>query len=154
MVELTIRLKETNERRKLERKVNLLTNTIRIIVILGFVSMVILACYFMVVLRQLYAYCYFDAQGTQICSSSYTTITFKQFMEIMGSISGIFYSVLTISLVASFVLLNRALKNRFQSEEMIQLSKAINFLFLVLVISFALRTLFLFGEGHYEGLVK
>ena len=75
-------------------------------------------------------------------------------MEIMGSISGIFYSVLTISLVASFVLLSRALKNRFQSEEMIQLSKSINFLFLVLVISFTLRTLFLFGEGHYEGLVK
>ena len=81
-------------------------------------------------------------------------MTFKDFMVMMGGIGGFFYSLLTIFLVISFYYLNRALKKRFQSEDMNQLSKAINSLFLVLVISFALRTIFLFGEGHYETLVK
>ena len=81
-------------------------------------------------------------------------MTFKGFMVMMGGISGFFYSLLTILLIVSFYYLNRALKKRFQSEEMNQLSRAINTLFLVLVISFTLRTFFLFGEGHYETFVK
>ena len=63
MVELTIRLTETNDRSKLERKLRIINSVIRVIVILGFICMGILASYFMVVLRQLYTYCYFDAQG-------------------------------------------------------------------------------------------
>lgn len=118
MLELTIRLKEINDRRKLEKKLRVNSLVIRLIVIFGFLSMIILASYFMVVLKQLYAYCYFDIVGTQICTSSYSALTFKQFMQILGILSGIFYSVLTIMLVFSYYNLNRALNNRFQSEEM------------------------------------
>lgn len=67
----------------------------------------------------------------------------------MGVMSGIFYSILTIMLIIAYYKLNKTLKKRFQSEEKEQFSRVINILFLVLVISFTLRTLFLFGEGHY-----
>ena len=154
MAELAIRLTETNDVKVVEKKIMLLNVVIRSIVILGYVSMVCLASYFMVVLTQLYKYCYLDASGTQICTGEFSSMTFKDFMIMMGGISGFFYSLLTVLLVLSYYYLNRALKKRFQSEEMNQLSKAINILFFVLVLSFALRTFFLFGEGHYETLVK
>ena len=123
---------------------------IKTIVILGFVSMVGLSSYFMVVLQQLYKYCYFDAAGNQVCTSGFTSMTFRSFMIMMGVISGFFYSLLTILMVVSYYYLNRALKKRFQSDEMNQLSRAINILFFVLVLSFTLRTFFLFGEGNYQ----
>jgi hypothetical protein len=154
MAELAIRLNETNDVKVIEKNIMRVSFTIRILVIIGFVSMIILASYFMVVLTQLYRYCYFDTAGQQVCTSQFSSMTFKGFMVMMGGISGFFYSLLTILLIVSFYYLNRALKKRFQSEEMNQLSRAINTLFLVLVISFTLRTFFLFGEGHYETFVK
>jgi len=80
-------------------------------------------------------------------------MTFKSFMELMGGVGGVFYGVLTIMLVVSYYYLNKALGKRFDTQEMKVLSTAINYLFFVLVLSFALRTGFLLGEGHYEGLV-
>ena len=154
MAELTIRLTETNDVKVLEKKILRLNMVIRTIVILGFVTMVCLASYFMVVLQQLYNYCYFDASGTQVCTSEFSSMTFKNFMIMMGVISGLFYSLLTILMIVSYYYLNRALKKRFQSDEMNQLSKAINILFFVLVLSFTLRTFFLFGEGRYQTFVQ
>jgi len=60
MIELSIRLTETNNSKPIERKLMILNMTIRIVVVLSFICMVCLASYFMVVLRQLYKYCYFD----------------------------------------------------------------------------------------------
>lgn len=80
-------------------------------------------------------------------------MTFKTFMELMGGISGFYYSLLTVSLIASYYYLRKTLHKRFESHELTELSKVINTLFLVLVISFSLRTILLFGEGHYENLV-
>ena len=154
MAELTIRLTETNDVKVLEKKILRLNMVIRTIVILGFVTMVCLASYFMVVLQQLYNYCYFDASGTQVCTSEFSSMTFKNFMIMMGVISGLFYSLLTILMIVSYYYLNRALKKRFQSDEMNQLSKVINILFFVLVLSFTLRTFFLFGEGRYQTFVQ
>lgn len=50
MVELTIRLNETNAGPKLERKILLLNLVIKIIVIFGYIAMIILAIMFMIVL--------------------------------------------------------------------------------------------------------
>ncbi len=50
MAELAIRLTETNEVKVVERKIMLVNLVIRTIVIFGFVSMVCIASYFMVVL--------------------------------------------------------------------------------------------------------
>jgi len=112
--------------------------------------MVCLSSYFMVVLHQLYKYCSFDAAGNQVCTSDYTAMSFKNFLVMLGVTGGFFYSLLTILMVVSYYYLNRALKKRFQSDELNQLSRAINILFFMLVLSFTLRTLYLFGEGNYS----
>ena len=115
--------------------------------------MIVLAIYFTLVLYRLYTYCYFDAAGNQICDSNFKGMSFEEFMRLLGGIGGFFYALLTLTLILSFVKLNKSMRKRFLNAELRNLSKSINLLFLVLVVSFTLRTLFLLFEGRYQFII-
>ena len=70
-------------------------------------------------------------------------------MKILGIVSGVFYSVLTVCLIGSYIVLHQSLRSKFKGHHIGELSKSINLMFLVLVTSFTMRTIFLFFEGHY-----
>lgn len=112
--------------------------------------MLFLAIYFMVVLYDLYNVCITLSDGTYECP----VMTFDDYMKMLGIISGVFYSALTVSLIGSYIGLNRSLKNKFKGDQVSQLSRSINLMFLLLVTSFTLRTIFLFIEGRYYLFIK
>lgn len=150
MVELSLRLTEINQAKTLERNIKMLNIVTLTIVILNTTSMIVLATYFSLVMYRLYTYCYFDAAGNQICDSGFKGMTYLEFMKLLGGIGGFFYALLTLTLILSFIKLNKSMKKRFLNVELINLSKSIHLLFLVLVVSFTLRTIFLLFEGHYQ----
>ena len=109
-------------------------------------SMIILSAYFMVVLYNLYHVC---SDPSQECPA----LTFDKFMTILGAVSGLFYCILTIGLIIAFISLNRAITKRYNENQIRSISKTINGLFCVLVISYSLRTVFLLGQGQYQYIV-
>ena len=80
-------------------------------------------------------------------------MTFEEFMKVLGGVGGFFYALLTLTLILSFIKLNKSMKKRFHNVELINLSRSINLLFFVLVVSFTLRTFFLLFEGRYQYIV-
>jgi hypothetical protein len=149
MFELSLRLTEINQAKTLEKNIKILNLVTLVIVLLNTACMIVLAIYFALVLYRLYTYCYFDTAGNQICESDYKGMSFEELMRLLGGIGGFFYALLTFTLIFSYLKLNKSMKKRFENLELINLSKSINLLFLVLVVSFAFRTLFLFFEGQY-----
>jgi hypothetical protein len=74
--------------------------------------------------------------------------TWKDFMDFFGSVTAVYFCVLTLVLIASFVILLRAM-NKFAHATMSTLKKSISYLFGLLVLSYTLRSAILLGEGHY-----
>lgn len=74
-----------------------------IIAVGALIAMLVLAVYFMIVLYDRFN----DLPG----------LAFDKFMKILGVVSGIFYSVLTVSLIASYVILNKSLKQKFKGQD-------------------------------------
>lgn len=74
-----------------------------IIAVCALIAMLVLAVYFMIVLHDLF--------------NHLPGLAFDKYMKILGVVSGIFYSVLTIGLIASYVILNKSLKQKFKGQD-------------------------------------
>jgi hypothetical protein len=75
-------------------------------------------------------------------------------MKIFGWISGTFYSLLMVGLVFNYILFNRALtKVLGESYQVSEVSREALILFAVMVTSYILRTLFLYGQGNYRTII-
>jgi hypothetical protein len=145
MLELTIKLNQSHDTKTVEVRVKIIYNVTAGIAVIGIIAMLILATYFMIVLYNLFNTCVVLSDGTKQCPG----ISFDRYLQILGIVSGVFYTVLTVGLIGSYIGLNRSLKRKFKSEQIRELSMSINLMFLLLVTSFTLRTIFLFFEGHY-----
>ena len=69
---------------------------------------------------------------------------FVKFMQRLGWVSGTYYTILTLSLVIIYVMLNQQLKRILSRSISTEVLKTINLLFGVLVVSYVLRTIFLY----------
>ena len=105
----------------------------------------------MVVLTNLYSGCERISKTDFECCG---TNKFLDYMSRLGWVSGFLYTILTISLVLSYFYLQKAFKATFEVEVVAKLSKTVNRLFLILVVCYTLRTIFLFGQGDYYRYVK
>jgi hypothetical protein len=79
---------------------------------------------------------------------------FYNFMETLGKLSGSYYGILSLSLVITYVKLNLALKSGFSHEVSDIILKSLNILFGVLVVSYVLRTIFLYLQGTFHTFIK
>lgn len=69
---------------------------------------------------------------------------FYNYMQILGDISGSYYGVLSVTLIATFAKLNLSLKNQFSEQARGYILSNVRVLFGVLVVSYVLRTIYLF----------
>lgn len=148
MAELLIRLSQKSQRQKIRSILWLRVSTGAINIAI-LVIMVILSVNFIKALDIFYGSC--DAPyDSPTCDLS----PFIRFITTLGWISGSFYTLLTLCLIATYVVLNKQLKQIFDSSVSKEVFKSINLLFGVLVASYTLRTLYSYFEGHYRQVIK
>jgi hypothetical protein len=90
------------------------------------------------------------------CNDSLQTVCddiFYKFMSKLGKISGSYYGILSIALIATYAKLNYSLKRRFNDVSGV-IMRSINILFGVLVVSYVIRTIFLYCQGSFHKYIK
>lgn len=75
-------------------------------------------------------------------------------MRKLGIISGTYYVLLTTLLIIVYIMLNRTLRKNFSNQAAKEILNSVNMFFGVLVVSYTLRTAFLFFQGHYYLFIK
>lgn len=101
--------------------------------------MIVEAVIFVKVLDGLYSSCPYP------WTEPYCNITgFVKFMQRLGWVSGTYYTILTLSLVVIYVMLNKQLKRILSQSISTEVLKTVNLLFGVLVVSYIFRTIFLY----------
>jgi hypothetical protein len=72
----------------------------------------------------------------------------------LGKISGSYYGILSLALIIAYAKLNCSLRRRFSNDVSGGVMRSLNTLFGVLVVSYVLRTVFLFMQGTYHFYIK
>jgi Na+/serine symporter len=72
-------------------------------------------------------------------------------MNIFGYITASFIVVLLAVLILSYILMVKAL-NQHTTKELKAYKKTVTCLFLIFTFSYALRAIYLAGEGHYQNI--
>ena len=143
MAELLIRLSRVDPYTKAKRVLYLRVGTSSLNVII-FIAMVVESIVFVHVLNVFYGSCpppYIIGCNLDI---------FIKYMEVLGWITGTLYTILTLCLITTYIVLNKQLNQIFDKSTSREVFKSINMLFGVLVASYTLRTLFLYFQGHYR----
>jgi len=113
----------------------------------AFTVMVVEAIYFVNALDNTYT-CY-DVLKQTSCYEY-----FYNFMTRLGKFSGSYYGILSLALILAYAKLNRSLRRKFSNDGPNVVMSSLNTLFGVLVISYVLRTVFLFMQGSYHYFIE
>ena len=103
----------------------------------AFTMMVLVAVFFVQALDSTYS-CY------QLAGENYCEEIFYDFMQSLGKVSGSYYGILSFALIITYARLNYALKRKLSNDASGGVIRSLNTLFGVLVVSYVLRTVYLF----------
>ena len=138
MAIIIIMLQQKNDQTQLK-----MIKTVRAIVLLinisALVVMIIEAIEFVKALDKTYSCQRSDPPEILVCMDY-----FYNYMQILGDISGSYYGVLSVTLIATYAKLNLSLKNQFSEQARGYILSNVRVLFGVLVVSYVLRTIYLF----------
>jgi len=109
MAELAIRISDKDLPVVMENKVKLIHRAGNFVNTLATCFMIALSIWFMFVLHTFYSGCESTTAGLYCCGVN----KFLQYMAVLGWVSGIFYSILTIALILSFMRLQKSFKATF-----------------------------------------
>lgn len=79
---------------------------------------------------------------------------FDDFFRRLGWIAGALYTMLSFSIIVTYIYLLKALKKQLSYSQMQEISRNLTCLFLVLVFSYTIRTVILIGQGEWHFIVK
>ena len=75
-------------------------------------------------------------------------------MTRLGKFSGSYYGILSLALIITYAKLNCSLRRRFSNDVSNVVMRSLNTLFGVLVVSYVLRTVYLFMQGSYHTFIQ
>lgn len=113
----------------------------------AFTVMVVEAIYFVKALDNTYS-CYVLLKQTSCIEYFYN------FMTRLGKFSGSYYGILSLALIFTYAKLNCSLRRRFSNDVSNVVMRSLNTLFGVLVVSYVLRTVYLFMQGSYHTFIQ